>query len=287
MAHAIRILALGALCLCNVSASMGQELQFEKGRPTESLDQAAAKAVTVRLISENDALIPGRTATIALAVDIAPGWYLYWHNPGDSGLPISWEIDAPAALSIGEAMWPAPRRYITGGVILDYTYENKVTILIPIELASDQAIGTSVRLRAKVSWLVCREGCVPGGGEAILAMPVAPVAKPGVDAQRIIEARSELPLPSADFVKAGGSTDWKNQILTIQFENADSLEFYPYASETAIPEKLIGKGTDSGPSLAIPYRASVRKAHRVQGVLRVNRDGLIRYYVVDVSPPPP
>ncbi len=286
MAHAHRILALGVLCLWNLSAGFGQDFQFRKGRPAESLDEAAAKAVTVRLISETDALSPGRAATIALTFEIAPGWHLYWHNPGDSGLPITWEIDAPVALSVGEAMWPAPKRYITGGVILDYTYEDRVTILLPVELASDQATGASVRITAKVSWLVCREGCVPGGGEATLVLPVASAARLGVDAQRITDARSELPLPGTEFANAGGLTGWKDDTLKVHFADAEGLEFYPYASETAIPESLIQKGAVSGSPLTIPYRSSVRNAHRVQGVLRVNRDGRTRYYVIDVPPPP-
>jgi len=50
--------------------------------------------VTAELVAEQDALVPGTTATVALRLAIEPGWHTYWRNPGESGLPttLGWRL---------------------------------------------------------------------------------------------------------------------------------------------------------------------------------------------------
>ena len=278
---------VSAIIVCTPLAAAAQEFGFstKKGQPVETLSEAAAKAVHPRLISEEAALAPGRSGVLALTLDIAPGWHLYWHNPGDSGLPITWKIEAPDTLTFGEAQWPAPERSISAGEILDYTYSDRVTILLPVELSQSQPLGSEIKLRAKVSWLVCREGCVPGDGTVELTIPVASTSARGPDAERIDEARARLPKSSEAFRVAGGSATWVGQTLTLSVPGARSLEFYPYASENAQPLGLITDGAAQGSTLAIAYRLSEGDSEPVRGVVEVNREGRDWYYFVEVSPP--
>lgn len=278
-----------AIILCTPISAVAQEfrLSTKKGSSVESLSEAAAKAVHPRLISEGTTLVPGRSGMLALTLDIAPGWHLYWHNPGDSGLPISWQIEAPDTLKFGQALWPAPERSISAGEILDYTYSDRVTILLPVELSESQSAGSEIKVRAKVSWLVCREGCVPGDGSVELSIPVAATSAPSADADRIIESRTRLPMPPGAFAKAGGSATWEGQTLTISVPGAQSLEFYPYASESARPLGLITDGAAQGSTLAIAYRHSSGDSEPIRGVLQVNREGRNWYHLIEVSPPAP
>lgn len=274
-----------ALCAMAIGSAHAQEFHSAQGKRSESLSEAAAKAVQVRLISESDGLVPGKAGVIGLTFDIAPGWHLYWHNPGDSGLPISWELDAPKALSVGEAMWPAPDRSISAGEILDYTYSDRVTILLPVELAPDHPVGGDLRIRAKVSWLVCREGCVPGGAEVELTIPVAAQSAAGQEAGRFSEARKRLPMSYTTFEQAGGRVAWTDRMLHINLHQAESLEFYPYASDSARMINPIRDGAAQGPQLDIEYKLIGDTQPPLQAVLRVNRGGGDWYYLVEVPPP--
>ncbi len=285
MRHHAQLLTAFLLCGMCISIAQGQEFRISKSKPAETLAEAAAKAVHARLISETGALIPGGSAVIGLTFDIAPGWHLYWHNPGDSGLPISWEFDGPDTLRIGEALWPAPDRSISAGDILDYTYSDRVTILLPVELSSEHPMGSAVRVRAKLSWLVCREGCVPGGTEVELAIPTAATSSPGAESARFEQARARLPQPADSLARQGGSVAWQDTTLTVSVPGAESLAFYPYASDFAQPLGLIEDGEANGSTLTIRYRLTGESGSAIRGIVQVNREGRRWYHLVDVSPP--
>lgn len=278
-------LAAAALCALTLGTTEAQDFRPGKGKQPETLSEAAAKAVRVRLIAENDALVPGQESLIALTFDIAPGWHLYWHNPGDSGLPISWELDPPAGLAVGEALWPAPDRTISPGDILDYTYSERVTILLPVTLAADHPAGTNLRLGAKVSWLVCREGCVPGGAEVDLTIPVAPRSARGPEADRLEETRKRLPQTPGAFERAGGRLAWSGQTLLVSSPRADSLEYLPYTSEAASIRNPIRDGAAAGSQLEIEYKLAEDLKQPIRALIRVNRAGQEWYYLVEVPPP--
>ncbi|NIP93255.1 MAG: hypothetical protein GWO24_07280, partial [Akkermansiaceae bacterium] len=57
--------------------------------------------VQASLVSAGNGLAPGRTATLALKLEIAEHWHTYWKNPGDSGFPTSLEWDLPEGYSAG------------------------------------------------------------------------------------------------------------------------------------------------------------------------------------------
>ena len=65
--------------------------------------------VEAELVSEQTALVPGATTTVALRLKLASGWHVYWRNPGDSGLPttIAWTL--PPGIEAGPIAWPAPK----------------------------------------------------------------------------------------------------------------------------------------------------------------------------------
>jgi len=284
---------LFAVGLSTSSAQPGLPSPGEKAhpftRPVESLQDAAAHAVSVRLIVENESsLVPGAAGTLALAFDIAPGWHLYWHNPGDSGFPITWTIDAPPAITLAEPQWPVPQRHLSPGDILDYIYEHETTILIPFVVSTDFKPGDPLTLTADVQWLVCREGCVPGGARASLTIPASPPrdGRPaGDDSQHLQKAIRRLPRPLTEAESQWLATEWQGQTLRIKAQDARGMAFYPYGSAQAVPFDLVRRGMTTGDALEIPYRTSVFKAERVQGVVEVNRGGQTRYYSLDLPTP--
>src|ERR1700685_1711902 len=116
---------------------------------------------TLELVAENQWIAPGQKFDLGLHFQLEQGWHIYWVNPGDSGEPPRVEWQLPAGLSAGGTEGPAPRSF--GAVcIVDFAYEDAVTLMVPRHAEASLAAQQPVRLVAQVKVLVCREMCIPG-----------------------------------------------------------------------------------------------------------------------------
>lgn len=248
--------------------------------PADLADEAS-KAVSIRLVCDSAALVPGRPATLAMVFDIARGWNLYWRNPGDSGAPIEVEFDLPEGVTVGEAMWPAPQREVLEGDILDYVYRRRAALLFPISVSSGmRADAGPAALTARARWLVCREACVPGERTTRLLIPVASQAPPGADRGIFDEARARLPLPSPESLR----TEWRGKTLVLALDGADELTFFPYETDP-MPDDALERGRVAGGQMQLTYK-NARAGDRARGVLEVRRGEAHAFHEV-VSPPWP
>jgi len=118
-------------------------------------------------------------------------------NAGDSGEPpsIKWTLPpaSPRRDAVPSTQAPAPRP------LMDFGYEDEVVFPIPIHVASDfHPAQPQATFAAHVTWLVCREVCIPG--KADLALPLQALAtappQPKTDAAaQILIARFQNQLP--------------------------------------------------------------------------------------------
>ena len=163
---------------------------------------AAAQSFTaahakVSLIAENNSLQPGQSAWVGVLFDLEKGWHIYWVNPGDSGErpKIQWQL--PAGFQAKEIRWPTPVRLGTGTVI-DYGYEGRVLLPVPMQVPADYKPGKPVMLSADIRYLICREVCIPAKAQASLAIPSANTSGVAADRElfRSTFENSPKPLPS-------------------------------------------------------------------------------------------
>ncbi len=168
-----------------------------------------APRVEASLVAEQMALVPGGTVTIALREIIAPGWHVYWVNPGDSGEPtqINWKL--PEGFSAGALQWPAPER-IAVDPLVNYGFAGELLLLSDIRVPPDLKPGTMATLAADVTWLACADTCVPESASLRLDLPVSAgpsEANAGV-AALFARARSGLPqaLPKSMRFAVDGKT---------------------------------------------------------------------------------
>jgi len=157
----------------------------------------SAPKVQARLIAEQSAIAPGSRVTIALEENIRPGWHTYWRNPGEAGEPTDIRWSLPPGWKAGPIAWPYPKE-LPVGPLMDYGYEGRPWLLVDIAAPAHAVPGTSVTLRAKASWLVCKEVCIPE--ETTLSLPLA-VGVPPRAPDRSLEAqfaaaRERLPVDS-------------------------------------------------------------------------------------------
>jgi thiol:disulfide interchange protein DsbD len=125
----------------------------------------------VELVSETTAAAPGSTLYVALRQVITPGWHTYWRNPGDAGQATSLTWTLPAGWSAGDIVWPAPEQDLTGP-IMNYVLTGEVYLPVPIAVPASAKPGETVTLKAAVSWLVCKDVCIPEDADLTLTVPV-------------------------------------------------------------------------------------------------------------------
>ncbi|RNF36399.1 hypothetical protein A7A09_001140 [Paracoccus methylarcula] len=111
---------------------------------------------------ESARLLPGWTDAdgnriSALELRLEPGWKTYWRNPGDSGLPPSFEWQESDNLAKISFHWPAPEA-IRSGDELTLGYHNLLVLPFTAEPVDP---AHPVELAASIDLGVCEKICVP------------------------------------------------------------------------------------------------------------------------------
>jgi DsbC/DsbD-like thiol-disulfide interchange protein len=152
---------------------------------------------TLELVAENRWVTPGHGFSLGLHFQLEKGWHIYWVNPGDSGEPprVTWQL--PPGLSPGAIEWPAPRRLGTSSIV-DFGYEDAVTLIVPVHAESSLTAQPLASLGAEIRVLVCREVCIPGRTQLSLTLPIKllPPAPDVRTRELFAAARKELPRPA-------------------------------------------------------------------------------------------
>lgn len=159
---------------------------------------ARAAHTAVNLFFANDAVPAGTTVLAGVELEMESGWHTYWKNPGESGdaTVVKWQL--PPGVTAGEILWPVPKK-LPPAEVTTYGYSDKIVLIIPLTLAPNLADGP-LEISAKVSWLECKESCIPGSAEIHATLVVGKEIKASDKAVLIAEAQSKLPLPPTNLV---------------------------------------------------------------------------------------
>ncbi|GFO82940.1 MAG: hypothetical protein A49_25670 [Methyloceanibacter sp.] len=177
-------MAVAILCCTGLSSGV------EAAQPGQSpwVDQTNSK---VRLVSgtlsedSNSALYAG----VQLRMD--PGWKTYWRNPGDSGVPPSFDWSGSKNLKHAEVLFPIPHRFAdANGTAIGYDDE----VVFPVRITPKDA-GTPVQLSLTLDYGLCKELCIPNSVELNAKLP-ANLGKG--DAALIRQAKARIPQPAGD-----------------------------------------------------------------------------------------
>lgn len=141
-------------------------------------------------------LIPGgadsaageNTIRAGVQLQLDDGWKTYWRNPGDSGLPASFDFAGSKNLKAAKVLWPAPHRFTDPyGTSIGYVKEVVFPVLVIPERADEP-----IDLDLKLDYAICKDICVPG--EAHLNLKLEPgTANSGVFDPIISRYMSKVP----------------------------------------------------------------------------------------------
>jgi len=137
----------------------------------------------------------GQPVWLGLKIKHQPHWHTYWKNPGDSGLPTTLTWTLPAGASASDIDWPAPHR-LPIGPLMNYGYEG--TLLLPVTLALPAgAAETGLEVKLRAEWLVCKDVCIPEGGDFVLKLPAQTAIASHAALFDAARAAAPRPLPEA------------------------------------------------------------------------------------------
>lgn len=207
------------------------------------------KHVTAELMAEVSAIAPGQPFWVALKLTHEEHWHTYWINDGDSGLPTKIRWTLPEGFTAGPIIWPTPQR-LPMPPLMSYGYEGTTWLLVEITPPADLT-ATTVDLAANVSWLMCKEICLPGKAAFTLTLPVntTPVIDPG-RADDFRAARVNLPATETDWTFAAHATETSIELTATPPAGAPALaSLYVFAREkgivaSAAEQTLVRDGTN-------------------------------------------
>ncbi len=254
--------------------------------------------------------------------DLAPGWHLYWRNPGGTG--IAPRITLSAAGHTADSLdWPAPRTFVEAdGLFTTWGYEGSVLLSAALrpdgpaqseDLQPHSTPRTPPGIEAHVEGLVCRTQCVPielslelPAGHALPYHEADAVAKlfreqlarvPVRDLEHGVEAR-------AHWMGEPPSVDARGELELViptcgpdastcprVWQGAGQALFVPMEQETfeleaARPVEAVDHERRS--RLAIPATRLEPGDDRLQGLLPLRfADGRVWHVEIDVAIEPP
>ena len=200
-----------------------------------AVSTARAAHTQVQLLLSADTARPGDTIWAGVDLKMEPEWHTYWKNPGEAGMATKIEWQLPPGVTAGEIQWPLPEK-LPPAEVTTYGYNDEVTLIVPLTLATNLPAG-SLALKAHVSWLECKEACIPGSGDAEATLNVASEPKVSADAAAIELWKKRLPFPPAHLaVDASWEkplTEDTRPLILKWFARASpsGADFYPEASD--------------------------------------------------------
>lgn len=174
--------------------------------------------------------------TVGIRFVLEGDWYLYWKNPGDSGLPIEVKWDLPKGWTASELRHPVPSRFAYDDLV-SYGYKKEVVLLATIS-PGRESLDT---LKARFDWLVCKESCVRGKANVSLALK-GNVKADGAH-ETLANAQQKMPGSLSDLsLSVNGSrirkteNSWEAEIVLEGPDASLVTDFYPEISEEIIIE---------------------------------------------------
>ena len=154
---------------------------------------ASDHPVRASLLADVEAVTPGQPFRLGIELRMAAGWHTYWAFSGDAGLPTAVEWQVPPRVVAGPLQWPLPSKFEEEGGLVVYGYADEVLLMAETTAPSALAVGDTLRLAAEVSWLVCRELCLPGEASVALALPVATASEPSAQQPQFTRYAAQVP----------------------------------------------------------------------------------------------
>lgn len=257
---------------------------------------ARVEHVEAELVSESDAIVPGKAFTLALRLKPDADWSTQWRTAS-----IEWTL--PDGFVAGPIQGPAPDSKYSdySSTPQFYGYSGEIFLLVEITPPSTLEPGTKVELTAKASWAIWKKREPGESAEANFAIELPVADTSGEDtkwAATIEETHTTLPTLSTELSVTGYRED-KRITLVIDAArdlNPEARNFYFFEDHGLLETSFNYTAWRTSRQVRIEVRdfSQEPKADRLSGVLRAEGDWFpdgaenhaVEFAVVDGAPPP-
>ena len=227
--------------------------------------------VKAELLADTTAVVPGKPFTVGLLLRMAPAWHTYWKFSGDAGLPTELKWKLPAGWKVGEIQWPIPLKTIDPGDIQTYGYVDEVLLIQEITPPA-KVDGSSAKLSADASWLVCEKICIPGSATLQMELPVSATSQPA-NTDLFARDRSLLPqnwpganLASEKWERAG--SDLRLKVTGAALPKYPAVDFFPLPDEgTVVGHPAIESRKENEIVFRVPIESAPKNLSSMAGLV--------------------
>ncbi len=240
--------------------------------------------VVAELIPDYTAIAEGKPFLVALHLHSDPKWHTYWINPGDSGLATTLKWTLPPGFTAGPIQWPTPEIHAAASLVA-YGYEGDVYLLTTITPPAERdKWPLDVEIKAKSTWLVCDEECIPGKAEMSFRLEAGLTkegrAQEALRAKFFEEAQGRLPVPNtewrveASYVRSPGDDGQVRDVLQLHFPQSGLI---PLTETIFLPEQANVLSTTApaavklltlrGLEMYLPLQQNGEKPDNMSGVI--------------------
>ncbi len=137
---------------------------------TSVISAAITQPLNIKLVSEQENIVPGRSFKLAILLDIQSGYHVYWKHPGEFGLPfnINWKL--PEGFLVIDTEWTNPHVYNEQLTI--FGYEKEAMIIATVMPSKEVKIGQEIPIKVEIDWLACSTDCISGVSLEEIKLPV-------------------------------------------------------------------------------------------------------------------
>lgn len=125
--------------------------------------------VTVTMFTNFDKVHPGQNLEVLIKFTMHNGWHIFSQNPGDIGIPTAVKWSLPLGYEVKDEVWSIDRKFVNEG-IEQFGYD-KTAYYKAVIVTGGDVLGDA-KLKAEVSWLACRDECIPEKVSIFAALPI-------------------------------------------------------------------------------------------------------------------
>lgn len=125
--------------------------------------------VEAEIITESPSVNPEQPFDILVKFEMKNGWHIFAQEPGDIGRPTEVTFELPEGYALKDARWSVPERFETDGIV-QFGYSGTAyykTTVVPLPRPERR-----IEIPLQVSWLACREECIPEKFSLVLSFEV-------------------------------------------------------------------------------------------------------------------
>src|SRR5271157_1512618 len=130
-------------------------------------------------------LVAAGESLAGFEIRLAPGAITYWRDPGDAGVPPTFDFTGSDNVAKVEPVFPAPKRIMESDGSEAFGYDGGVVFPLRVE-PSDPAKPVTLKLHA--NFAVCEKICLPAEARLTLTLPGASSPHAGLVAAALAAA---------------------------------------------------------------------------------------------------